>query len=247
MKKIILEAMAVLIILSFVGCRTTGSIQQLEVSKIPVEVKGSADFDGVKIIATASGKDLTIQVIDVIVQNNSDKAVTLNIDKSSFLDKGISNRVIVGETIIRDRNLAQPSFTIVPGSLLTKGLYRPTDDSTGWNVFDLADISVVLCLEIEGKENYVVVKFEAPEGKTATKVGEVSTDFTSWHPLFLGDAESTAIKKLKEEAGITYSTDTWLENIEYEAKWSPLSLALYLNMFGYVQKGTATADVYTWK
>ncbi len=241
---------AVAMTFALIGCKTMeGSMDSYGKPVLQEELKGKTVHEGITISATAYKKGNYISDVDVHIWNDTEKVVVWNIDNSSLVVNGSSNRVVVGETIKANANLQQPVFPIAPNTSLSKTLCNPNSDnfSYGWLFLNWESPRLMVCLNVEGQDCFINVELLQAEEKVAEKIGEVSASFTAWHPFFIGGNDGIAAKTLKNEADAKFGNEVWIENINYEAKWSPLSLALIFNLYGYVQKGTATADVYKWK
>lgn len=242
-------------VLTLVGCKTvTGSMDSYEEVKTEQDQRdfeGQAEFNGVTISAVAHKVGGTIADIDIEITNKFDKVVIFNVDNSNLVINGTSNRVVVGETKKINSDLQQPTFTIAPNSSLKKTLCNPrsTDYLYGWVFDEQQDLRLSICLNVNGEDAYIDIELSTNESKISykeEKIGEVQAEFTKWHIFFLGSDEFAAANALLKQARKQYGDDTWIKNIKYEANWSPLSLVLYCDLFGYVRQGNASADVYHW-
>ena len=87
-------------------------------------------------------------------------------------------------------------------------------------------------------------EIELVTAKETTIVGRVVVSGTIWHPLFIGGYKDTICKKLLKQAKAKYGEDVTIADIDYEVRWRPyMSMLLYFDLLGYVQKYKATANV----
>lgn len=78
------------------------------------------------------------------------------------------------------------------------------------------------------------------------KAGEIAIEKRVWNMLFLKSAEERRMVLLsaaEEEAKKVYGDEAILANLGLRSEWSPYSLLLGLNLFGFVEDSTLHADV----
>lgn len=78
------------------------------------------------------------------------------------------------------------------------------------------------------------------------KAGEIEIELRVWNPLFLKSAAQRAALLLgsaEQRARELYGPEAILTNLSLTSRWSPYSLILGLDLFGFAEDGTLRADV----
>ena len=200
--------------------------------------------DKVSIFATYSSKS---GQFDVLILNNADSFLKLNYNESAYVSNGISTRVVDGETRRIDSTRTQPSISIPPHSSITRTVCNPESFNAGFTLRD--NFSLYLVIEEGENTTYCKLDFKPSEEELeeSTLLGSVETSFTLTHWFFTGNTKSEVAQRLLKEAVAQYGYDAstlYLKDIQYTGTWQPTSLLLYFDFFGYVEKVTASADVY---
>lgn len=84
-----------------------------------------------------------------------------------------------------------------------------------------------------------------PNDREYRKAGEVEIRMLVWNPLFLRSPEERAAALLnaaEEEAKERYGPEAILAHVELSSRWSPYSLILGLDLFGFAEEGSLTAE-----
>lgn len=198
--------------------------------------------EDIKIIA--SGNKGSNDYIALSVENNSDEMMFVNLNKSAFTSNGATERVVSGETRLINANLAQADLPISPSSTTSVDLYNAKTDSTKTEHLNIEDESTLnLCYNINNTDNYATVYFSEYNTKSDEVVGQIEKTGTNWNFFFVKKPIEDVFRELEELAIQKYGQNAKVINMIYESNWSPLSLVLYLNVLGYVEKYTAIGDV----
>lgn len=190
--------------------------------------------------------------IDLTVENKSNSVITLFVDGSTTTMKsGETSKLIPEGTRYIEANAVQSPLSIAPRGTLKKS-FAPAS-SIAWNEknatwkisswVDREKFSLVFPYSIEGNQKHIVIQTSLIEDNNI--VGSVEASKTYWHVLWIGsDAYKNELSQMAMEEAISlYGNNIKLVNGSFNGTWSPLSLVLYLNMLGYVENITFTADV----
>jgi len=195
------------------------------------------------------------EYVDLNIKNKTNSVITLSVEGSTTtLKNGETSKLIPKGTIYIQANAIQSPFSIAPLGVLNKS-FAPASaiawDNTNstWGIkswVNRDNFDLVFPYMIDGKQNFIVVQTSLTEKEGI--IGTVDASKTYWHILF---TESDKYHKYQgelydmafNEAVKLYGDGIKLVNGSYVGKWSPLSLALYFNILGYVDKVTFKADV----
>lgn len=239
MKRFSLLALIISCLLLLAGCASTSGT--LPGESIPNSVSGTYEDDNIKIIVKGSTYNSIASSLSATIYNKSNSLVTFDLNNSAYVQLGVSSkRMIDGETLKIDINRSQPSYPVAPNSVITRNLYS-TDYELG---FPFADESkVLIAYQLDGNLKFAEIQLLNETDIKTEFVGEVKISKNKWHPFFIGSTVKQLEKDALEQAEGKYGDNVLLSNIRYSTEWSPLSLLLYFNLWGYVEKGELTADV----
>lgn len=243
----------VLVVFLLASCTTIGQVESpydYSLDNVSELFSGFYSDNEVEVIATAMLDNEYERLlkfttgIEVVIKNKSNKVFSLDYNQSVFVLKDISIRVVDGESRVIDSQKTQPLYPIAPKTSICR-LVCNADSDFGFAISD--DVKLVLALTDGQYTKYVHIDFSNKQIKDTNiklnKVGTVSIDKTVWHFFFTGDSIEKAVEELEGKAKEKYGPDAVINNIKYKKSWSALSLALYFDIFGYVDKITAEADV----
>lgn len=186
--------------------------------------------------------------------NKSDKSITVISDLVQFFGKSreYTTRLIPGETRrIMDASTI-PNFMIPPSEKIEKEYTSKDHDNYDASHFVYkSKISyIAVSYKIGSEEKYLKVpdiNIKEDFSAEGIKVGTVESNWIFIHPLFIQLTDSNREKlynRALEKAQNKYGNDVYLANLVFDGSWNPLSLLLYFDALGFVEKGTLTADVY---
>ncbi len=250
MKKLLL-VISLLIILLVTSCSTTGQIHSdydYSLDDIITTYAGSFKGKDIDIKTTAEFNNVTRNLdiysnFNIIITNKTNKVIYLDYNKSVYSDLTGSKKLIDGNIRKIDAYQQQPLVPIAPNSSIDTQAFilEPTfgygDNSQLYlaisNINSSATTHYKISLECKSIDT----------NKSIEKIGTVSLEENVWHFFFTKDTEKAIFEKLEKKAKSKYNLQAKIYNIQYEKGWSPLSLVLYFDIFGYVDKVKATADV----
>jgi hypothetical protein len=198
---------------------------------------------------------------EILIENKTDKVITLQWDLSSFSPiSGSSQRLIPEGTKYSQSQQSVPPVAIAPGTKFVKsftsadGSYYESGQYGGWRDLpwipkDLNGSKFVFGYRLDNKDDFII--FDGNESsknivQPEQPIGTVTYSKTYWNILFLKSVDSRRSELLqlaKEKAKKQYGNDIELANIAYSGSWKPESLILYFSMLGFVEKASISADV----
>lgn len=237
MKKILVLVMACLAMLMLAGCSST---EMLKPSSLTEVVKGEYLDDEVGVVVFGTPGMLHVGVV-----NNTDGMVTFDVNRSVAVVGGEAVRLIDGETRMINSNLAQATYSVVPGTTVTRQLFPEKFQGVAF----ANATSLTLTLVVGGEDKLVNVPLayllvDEDGNVPGEYVGTVSWEGSFWQPLFIGSPTSKMEERLTEEAYEQYGPQAMLGSIDYSQDWSFKSIILYFNLLGYVVNAEGEADVY---
>lgn len=190
--------------------------------------------------------------VDLSIKNKTNSVITLSVDGSTTIMKnGETSKLVPEGTRFIEVNALQSPLSIAPRGVLNKS-FAPADASnwdsknSSWKVnswVDRDNFSIIFPYIIDGLQKHIVIETSLIQKENI--LGSVEVSKTYWHVLWGGsDKYKNGLYNMAlEEAFNLYGDNIRLVNGSYKGEWSPLSLVLYLNMLGYVDKVTFTVDV----
>ena len=204
-------------------------------------------YDDDNLLATIAVAD---EYINLNIKNKTNSVITLSVEGSTTTMKnGETSKLIPEGTIYLQANAVQSPLSITPNGVLKKAFIPASAiawDNSNWKIqswVDSTNFSLVFPYLIDGKQKFIIVQTSFSEKKDI--LGSVEASKTYWHLLFGGkDKYKDELYKIALEDAINqYGKDIILVNASYNGEWSPLSLVLYFDIFGYVDNITFKADV----
>lgn len=237
MKKILVLVVACLAMLMLAGCSSTETLTPSSLTEV---VKGEYLDDEVGVVVLGTPGMLRVGVV-----NNTDGMVTFDVNRSVVAVYGQTVRLLDGQTRMINSNLAQATYSVAPGTMVTRELYPEMFQGVAF----ANATSLTLTLVVDGEDKFVNVPLACllvdEDGNVPGEyVGTVSWEGSFWQPLFIGSPTGKMEERLAEEAREQYGPQAMLGSIDYSQEWSAKSLILDFNLLGYVVNAEGEADVY---